>query len=324
MANSPHVRPAHPDDDDNAPLRLPVLLYIPNLIGYFRLVLSVYGLSIVAHTVARQQEDARNAAHYGGSSCSVKAMIHTATFYTNQITNTGLLPPVANTLLGKGLTALRGDSDGDAPAFVPNVEPDVLAAILVFVAAAAMDVLDGYVARRLNQTSQLGAMLDVVADNVLRSCMWMSSLLLDARLALPALICLSVEWLTLLATQLLSQREGGRHWKNQRDADSWLVQYFFSNNFRNLLGVWGIGSLFLAPLYPLLLHAFPTLGKGGGLGAAVVRGGAYMFIGGRVMSLALELYFVWGLVEVLVEEQEEGKKGGKMGDEVLRGRHKAA
>jgi len=49
-----------------------------------------------------------------------------------------------------------------------------------------------------------------------------------------------------------------------------------------------------------------------------------MLLGGRVLSLALELYFVWGLVEVLVEEQEEGRKGGKMGDEVLRGRHKAA
>ena len=116
----------HPDDD-NAPLRLPVLLYVPNLIGYARLLLSLYGLSIVAHTV--QQEDARHAAHDGGSSCSVQAMMQTATFYATQISNTGLLPPVANTLLGKGLghVALRGGgsnrhwgNDGDGPAFLPN------------------------------------------------------------------------------------------------------------------------------------------------------------------------------------------------------------
>lgn len=331
-------------------MRLPVLLYIPNLICYGRLILSFYGLSIVAHTVARQQEDARHAAHDGGSSCSVQAMMQTATFYATQISNSNLLPPAANTLLGKGLghlsAAFGGDgnrqkgNDSDGPAFLLSVEPDLLAALLVFVADAALDLLDGYVARRLNQTSQLGAMLDIFADNVLRSCMWVSSALLDARLALPALLCLSVEWATLLATHLVAQREDGRHWKMLRDADPWLVQYFFSNNFRNVLGMWGIGSLFLAPLYPLLLHAIPALGrmgsaglqrggrggrggKNGEVGATVIWGLGSVLVVGRILSLAIELYFVWGLVVVLVEEQEEGRRG-KVGGAVLRERHKVA
>ena len=346
MADSPQrLRP--PSSGTDGALRLPVLLYIPNLICYARLLLSFYGLSIVANTVARKQDDARHAAHAGGSSCSVHAMMQTATYYATQITNTGLFPPVANTLIGKGLghvsAAFRGDSNqqkgiDDGPAFLPSVEPDLLAALLVFVAAAALDVLDGYVARRLNQTSHLGAMLDVVADNMLRSCMWISSSLLDARQALPALLCLSVEWLTLVATQLVAQRKGRDHWKAQgEEAHPRLVQYFFSNNFWNFLGVWGIGSLFLAPLYPLLLHAFPALsilqrgggggggggGKGGGVVAAVVRVLSYVLVYGRVLSLAVELYFVWNFVVVLVEEQEEERKGGNTAN-VVEERHKAA
>lgn len=343
MADSPQrLRPSSSGTD--AALRLPVLLYIPNLIGYARLLLSFYGLSIVAHTVARQQDDARHAAHAGGSSCSVQAMMQTATYYATQISNTGLLSPVADTLLGKGLghvsAAFRGDSNqkgnDDGPAFLPSVQPDLLAALLVFVSAASLDVLDGYVARRLNQTSYLGAMLDVVADNILRSCMWVSASLLDARQALPALLCLSVEWLTLVATQLVAQREGGHHWKKQGEPHPRLVQYFFSNDFWNLLGVWGVGSLFLSPLYPLLLLAFPALsilergggerggGKDGGVGAALVRGLGCVLVGGRVFSLLIELYFIYGLVVVLVEEQEEGRKGGKTADGILGERHKAA
>jgi cardiolipin synthase (CMP-forming) len=45
----------------------------------------------------------------------------------------------------------------------PDARLRVIAA-LVFILAAAMDVLDGYVARRFNQRSRLGAILDPVAD----------------------------------------------------------------------------------------------------------------------------------------------------------------
>jgi cardiolipin synthase (CMP-forming) len=45
----------------------------------------------------------------------------------------------------------------------PDARLRVIAA-LVFILAAAMDVLDGFVARRFNQRSRLGAILDPVAD----------------------------------------------------------------------------------------------------------------------------------------------------------------
>src|SRR5437764_514187 len=40
-------------------------------------------------------------------------------------------------------------------------------AVAVFAVMAITDKLDGYLARRLNQTSKLGAMLDPVADKLL-------------------------------------------------------------------------------------------------------------------------------------------------------------
>lgn len=222
----------------------------------------------------------------------------------------------------------RAGSMGETEA-LPTVEPDLLAALVVFLAAGALDLLDGVAARRMKQCSRLGALLDVVADNVLRGCMWVSSALLDARTALPALICISVEWLTLLASQLLQHREQGRHWKKLRTSEPWVVRYFFSNNFRNVLGVYGVGSLFLAPLFPLCLHAVPGLGRragalsegrgegwGGGRGGGgnrdtggmVVRGVGYALGGGRLVSLGVEMYFVWGLVKALVEEQGRERK----------------
>lgn len=44
---------------------------------------------------------------------------------------------------------------------------DYLSALLVFLAAGLSDALDGYLARRLNQFTQFGAILDPVADKLM-------------------------------------------------------------------------------------------------------------------------------------------------------------
>jgi hypothetical protein len=58
MADSPSrllPRRASSSAQPQAPgRRLPVWLYLPNLLGYLRIALSVYGLSIVAGTVRRR------------------------------------------------------------------------------------------------------------------------------------------------------------------------------------------------------------------------------------------------------------------------------
>ena len=54
------------------------------------------------------------------------------------------------------------------PCFIAaSVERMYLTALIIFVTAAVTDILDGAIARRLNQRSRLGALLDPAADKLL-------------------------------------------------------------------------------------------------------------------------------------------------------------
>lgn len=52
----------------------------------------------------------------------------------------------------------------------PGSHPHRWAAVAIFAVMAITDKLDGYLARRLNQTSRLGAVLDPLADKLLVAC----------------------------------------------------------------------------------------------------------------------------------------------------------
>jgi CDP-diacylglycerol--glycerol-3-phosphate 3-phosphatidyltransferase len=70
-----------------------------------------------------------------------------------------------------------------------------LAACLVFTFAALTDLLDGWLARRLNQTSRLGAFLDPVADKLMVAVVLVLLVQKDPRiaLALPAAVIIGRE-----------------------------------------------------------------------------------------------------------------------------------
>lgn len=74
-------------------------------------------------------------------------------------------------------------------------------------AAAALDGIDGVLARRLNQQSRLGAFLDVAVDNVSRAIMWAKAVPGPLGAAVPCL-----EWAVFLSTHTLS--EGSAVWKS--------------------------------------------------------------------------------------------------------------
>ncbi|MBP7829123.1 MAG: CDP-alcohol phosphatidyltransferase family protein [Kiritimatiellae bacterium] len=69
-----------------------------------------------------------------------------------------------------------------------------IAALVVFVAAASTDALDGYLARSRNEITHLGKILDPLADKALL----LSSLILLTRPSLPALEPHIPVWFTLL------------------------------------------------------------------------------------------------------------------------------
>lgn len=57
-----------------------------------------------------------------------------------------------------------------APPAIPESHAHRFYALSIFAIMAATDKLDGYLARRLNQASKLGALLDPVADKLLIAC----------------------------------------------------------------------------------------------------------------------------------------------------------
>lgn len=123
-----------------------------------------------------------------------------------------------------------------------------VAAIWTWLASASLDLLDGIVARFLNQTSELGILIDICADNILRCSIWIAASLSQNSSLTATIACLfvSVEWTTMLATQLGSA--DNTHWKDKRK-DPWLIRTCFHNNFRNPLGMLVIYGLFSAGMW---------------------------------------------------------------------------
>lgn len=67
-------------------------------------------------------------------------------------------------------------------------------------------------------------------------------------LTLPAVLVVLIEWFTFLSTQIAGLLDGGRYWKEQTSAHTpAIVAKIFANNFKNPLGAWAILSLFLSP-----------------------------------------------------------------------------
>lgn len=142
--------------------------------------------------------------------------------------------------------------------------------------------------------SRLGELLDIVADNVARACAWFALALVQPMVAPLAIFIVSVEWCTMLATQFAAVLDGGKHWKQQRAQDPWLIRFFFSNNFFNPLGVAGIAGLFFTPLAWYLAAT---------MGFSETWYGMTLLVWlslGRSLSLSIELYFIWNLVKVML------------------------
>lgn len=84
------------------------------------------------------------------------------------------------------------------------------AALVIFVIASVSDHLDGYVARKTQTASNLGALLDLLADKLL-ICIVLSyviSITGELFLTIPALIIISREIIISSLRQYVSEKEG--------------------------------------------------------------------------------------------------------------------
>jgi phosphatidylglycerophosphate synthase len=149
-------------------------------------------------------------------------------------------------------------------------------ALNTWIAAAVLDLIDGVAARRMNQCSRFGTLLDILADNILRTIVWISSMIVAAKIDAisditiflsTAIICL--EWTTMLCSQS-NQKEhtdylDNNNWKDVKRKSTinesrkalppiW-VQAVFRNNFRSPLGILAIYGLFMAPFGTYVWYA---------------------------------------------------------------------
>ena len=83
-------------------------------------------------------------------------------------------------------------------------------ALFLFIFAGITDYLDGYVARKTNTETQLGALLDLIADKLLVSLVmiWMVFLTNNPWIVVPALIIVSRELVISILRQHIVERLG--------------------------------------------------------------------------------------------------------------------
>ena len=94
--------------------------------------------------------------------------------------------------------------------FSPEPNPSNWIALVLFVIAGITDHLDGYVARKTGSTSNLGALLDLVADKLLIiiTIFYLVSYSSNLLLILPSIIIISREIVISSFRQLIAEKEG--------------------------------------------------------------------------------------------------------------------
>mmetsp|Transcript_28366 Transcript_28366/g.46145 ORF Transcript_28366/g.46145 Transcript_28366/m.46145 type:complete len:237 (+) Transcript_28366:231-941(+) len=125
--------------------------------------------------------------------------------------------------------------------------------IALMLISAFTDLLDGIAARKLNQCSRFGELLDIIADIACRTLSWIAVFVLAGERItyLDAVMCIIIpttEWVSMLATQIEAVHRNKKHWKRTNDNAPWLLRKIFENGFKNPIGCLTIAGLFGLPL----------------------------------------------------------------------------
>ncbi|KAG7218375.1 hypothetical protein INR49_008011 [Caranx melampygus] len=110
--------------------------------------------------------------------------------------------------------------------------------VALYSASVALDGVDGWLARRLGQSSRFGAWLDVVVDNLGRGMLW-------SRLFQWGWLVSALEWCVFVC----NHGNRGEHWKSSFTCSPRLIRNIMANGFRTPLGLWVVSGLHLLPLW---------------------------------------------------------------------------
>eukprot|EP01084_Bolivina_argentea_P217393 369112_1 len=123
--------------------------------------------------------------------------------------------------------------------------------------SCCFDFFDGIAARKLNQTSKFGAILDVLLDNFSRSALWIGLLIHTKNPPLwvifSCIYCPMEEWFTFLCMQLMTAESNSKHWKavNEKSTDPFWCRVVFKNGFKNIYGFFVLGSSWSLPFWAI-------------------------------------------------------------------------
>ena len=186
-------------------------------------------------------------------------------------------------------------------------------ALNMWIAASILDLFDGIAARKLNQCSQFGMLLDIIADNILRSIMWISCIRIEGKyqrnddIHSDVMSCIwtatvFLEWITMFCSQMNAARSENGHWKDmtQNSEPPFWVQAVFRNNFRTFLGVLTIYGLFVAPMGTYVMYADESIWPRQLLserGVHILVAISYI---GRILSGSVELWICFDYARYVI------------------------
>ena len=121
--------------------------------------------------------------------------------------------------------------------------------------SCCLDFFDGIAARKLNQTSKFGEIIDVLIDNFSRSALWIGVLIhskdKNFLIIFSSIYCPLEEWFTFLCVQLMTVQSNDKHWKsiNKNTKDPKWATVVFENGFKNIYGFFVVGSSWSLPFW---------------------------------------------------------------------------
>ena len=121
--------------------------------------------------------------------------------------------------------------------------------VVVYATSVVLDFFDGYFARKLNQCSKFGEFLDVLADNISRTMLWICVLTRLSQVEwIIGIMPIMLEWICFVSSHNVQQNT---NWKDlsQKTPPPYIVRKVFENGFKNVLGTLAVSGLFLYPLY---------------------------------------------------------------------------
>ncbi|XP_043115054.1 uncharacterized protein si:ch1073-145m9.1 isoform X1 [Puntigrus tetrazona] len=165
----------------------------------------------------------------------------------------------------------------------------------LYLLSVILDGVDGWAARRLQQTSRFGAWLDVVIDNVGRGMLW--NMLYDW-----GWLVSSVEWCVFVC----NHNARGAQWKSSFVESPFWVQAVMAKGFKTPLGILTIAGLHVLPVW-LYGFQYEVLSQTLFFPNWLQILGILVLTAGRLLGFAVEMWCIVTHLRFLLDEEEEKK-----------------